>query len=176
MTASARVRTYAAGFAGSSDLAVAGTLAGWVGRWQGVGFSYGGRNGLIVRRCQVIRQLPVGLGEPTTGLAVISTSTGIVVRLLVDTSRTGSSQTEALGWLDQETVLLTTGTPTSLVLLAWRIDSGVLKLVSVANRGARVAFADLAEAVVEPVSEISPNAVASVSARSSAAPSPSASG
>lgn len=145
VTAPARIRRYGKGFNQQVDISVGGDLGGWIGRWRGVGFGYGGDHGLLVRRCQVGHQLPEGMGEATFGLAVVRAATGVVLRLLLDTSLSGSTRTEALGWLDADTVLLSTGTLEALLVLAWRIDTGALELVSSANRGARIAVADLSE-------------------------------
>jgi hypothetical protein len=144
VTAPARIRRWTSGFDQQIDISLGGDLHGWIGKWRGVGFAYGDDHGLIVRRCQIAnRPLPEGMGDAINGIAVVRAATGVVLRLLLETSLTGSSRTEVLGWLDPDTVLLSTGTFSVMLLVAWRIDTGRFELVSISNKGSRVSVADL---------------------------------
>jgi hypothetical protein len=146
--APARVRRYNASGGDPVDVTVVGDLAPWIGLWRGAGYGYGGSpdatdRGLLVRRCQTNGRLPWDLGEPQSALAVVRATTGVVLRILVNTSLTAADRVEPLGWLDSSTVLVSTNSPDASLVLAWRVETGSLQLITIVDRGVRTALADL---------------------------------
>ncbi|WP_027342451.1 hypothetical protein [Hamadaea tsunoensis] len=145
--APARVRQFTA--AGLSDRPLTGDLVPAVGLWRGIGFSRGTDldTQLLVRRCQSNVHLPADAGEPESGIAAVRSKASAVLRMAVATSQTAAERVEPAGWLDEATVLITANSADASLVIAWRIDTGELSLVSVINAAVRMAVADLTDVV-----------------------------
>jgi hypothetical protein len=147
-TAPARVRRYPATGGQPVDISLQGELTSWVGLWRGIGFGLAtgpspADRGWLARRCQTSGRLPLQLGEPDSAVAAVRAATGAVLRVLIDTTLTGADRIEPVGWLDASTVLVATNSTDVTLILAWGIDSGSLELVTLINKGVRMALADL---------------------------------
>jgi len=147
-TAPARIRRYNAAGGQPVDVSLEGELTSWVGLWRGIGFALAtGPNpvdrGRLVRRCQTSGRLPLQLGEADSAVAAVRAATGAVLRVLIDTTLTGADRVEPVGWLDASTVLVATNSTDVTLILAWSVENGSLELVTVINKGVRMALADL---------------------------------
>jgi hypothetical protein len=147
-TAPARVRTHVTAKDEGSDVTLQGTLSPWLGLWRGVGFGVRtGSNlndrGNLVRRCQTAGRLPEEYGDPQGAIIAVKAATGQILRALVNTDSTASDRVEPLGWLDRQTVLVTTNSDAASVIVAWNVADGSLKLITVTTQSVRIALADL---------------------------------
>lgn len=148
VTAPARVRRHDSARDDGTDLVVQGDLGSWLGLWRGIGFGVRTSTdphdrGLLVRRCQTAGRLPVEYGDPQDAIVAVRAVDGKILQVLLNVDSTGADRVEPLGWLDRETVLVTSNSDQASVIVAWRVATGALELVSVTSIAVRVALADL---------------------------------
>jgi hypothetical protein len=148
-TAPARVRLHKSiKDTDGTDVIVQGDQAAWLGLWRGVGFSVRtstnpGDRGLLVRRCQTAGRLPDQYGDPQGAIFAVKAADGKIQRVLINSDSTASDRVEPLGWLDRETVLVTSNSDTASVIVAWHIPDGTLELITVTSTSVHIALADL---------------------------------
>jgi hypothetical protein len=148
LTAPARVRHHDTIKDDGFDIPVQGDLGTWLGLWRGVGFGVRtgtdpADRGLLVRRCQTAGRLPAEYGDPQGAIVAIRAIDGRIQRVLLNSDATGADRVEPLGWLDRQTVLVTSNSETASVIVAWNVADGRLELISVASASVRIALADM---------------------------------
>jgi hypothetical protein len=148
VTAPARVRRHENATDDGTDTVVQGELGNWLGLWRGVGFGVRTstdpkEGGLLVRRCQTSGALPVEYGDPQGAIVAIRADDGKILQVLLNTDSTGADRVEPVGWLDRDTVLVTSDSEQASVIVAWRVATGGLELISVVSAAVRFALADL---------------------------------
>jgi hypothetical protein len=147
-TAPARVHTRKDDKDDGVDVIVQGDLASWLGLWRGVGFGVRTGNdpadrGLLVRRCQTAGRIPVQYGDPQGAIFAIKAVDGKIQQVLLNSDSTGADRVEPLGWLDRQTVLVTSNSDAASVIVSWHIPDGTLELITVTSTSVRIALADL---------------------------------
>lgn len=147
-TAPARVRTHVTMKDEGSDVTLQGSLSPWLGLWRGVGFAVRTSSDLndrgnLVRRCQTAGRLPQQYGDPQGAIIAVKAASGQILRALVNTDTTASDRVEPLGWLDRQTVLVSSNSDAAGVVVAWNVTNGRIELITVTTQSVRIALADL---------------------------------